>query len=149
MHSLPLSLKYKLAAEIHKDVLDSIPFFRKTEHKSKLFLSWVGHRLVPRYFAGYQHIYEENEELSSIFFVTSGEIAYVMPMHNNAVYYTVKKGAIIGFEDYPYFLKMNEIPYDHLCIIASNKSAVMRKFSVMTSRKSHVLEFSISDLIQM
>lgn len=45
MSSLPLSLKHKLAAQIHKDVLVNFTFF---EGKKKSFLPWMGHRLVPR-----------------------------------------------------------------------------------------------------
>jgi hypothetical protein len=48
MKSLPLGIKTRLASEIHKDVLES---FKKFFANETMFLSWVGHRLVPRFVA--------------------------------------------------------------------------------------------------
>lgn len=58
MESLPLSIKTRLATEIYKDVLEGFSIFFNIE---KSFLSWVGHRLVPRMFTDKQYIYQETE----------------------------------------------------------------------------------------
>jgi hypothetical protein len=55
MASLPLGLKHKLAQEVHKDVIENFDLFKDIKEKS--FLSWVGHRLLPRLFADKQYMY--------------------------------------------------------------------------------------------
>lgn len=50
MQSLPLSMKCRLATEIHRDVLENFTFFKNSK-ESQSFLSWIGHRLLPRMFA--------------------------------------------------------------------------------------------------
>ena len=70
MVTLPLSLKCKLAAEIHKDFYENFSFFRKVKEKS--FLSWVGHRLLPRMIHEKQYLYQETEELNGFYFIKEG-----------------------------------------------------------------------------
>ena len=53
------------------------------------------------------YLYQETMEMSSIFFIKEGELAFVLPSLNNAIYLMVKKGEIIGFEDYVYHLSYN------------------------------------------
>lgn len=47
MQTLPLSLRHQMAQEIHKDIALNFSFFKKIENE-KSFLSWIGHRLLPR-----------------------------------------------------------------------------------------------------
>lgn len=112
-------------------------------------MSWIGHRLVPRLIPAMQHLYEENEEMHSIYFISTGEFAYVLPIHDNAVYFSVLKGTVIGFEDYPYYLSEQNKSFDKLDDLAENRSSVQRKFSVMSAKKAQALELSITDLIDM
>lgn len=58
MASLPLQLKYKVAKALHSNVLESFPFFQYANQKSKTFLSWIGHRLVPRQVSYGKLLYE-------------------------------------------------------------------------------------------
>ena len=63
MNSLPIQLKMKLASSIHGDVLNDFEFFKFAEKHSKTFLSWIGHRLVPRMISYGQYLYERSDEI--------------------------------------------------------------------------------------
>jgi len=147
MSSLPLSLKYKLSAEIHKDVYNDFRFFRYAGSQKKSLLSWISHRLVPRLTPAFQYLYEEFEELNSIYFIKTEGFCYVLPFHNNAVYKVVDKGSVIGFEDYPYIFTERGIKYEELESHTSQK--LHRNFSVMSQKKALSLELPISNLFEM
>ena len=46
MDRLPHRLKINMSKEIHRDLTQTFSFFEQQPEKQ--FLSWVGHRLVPR-----------------------------------------------------------------------------------------------------
>lgn len=55
-----------------------------------------------------QIVYEKNEEFNSIYFVSAGELAVVIPSNSsidrNCIVYKTKRGHMIGFEDYAFYL---------------------------------------------
>ena len=110
MLTLPLALRCKLATEIHKDVINGFSFFQKVKEKS--FLSWVGHRLLPRMIHEKQYLYEETEELNGFYFIQEGNLAFVLANFDNAIYKKIIPGKMIGFEDYSYFLNIANAPFD-------------------------------------
>lgn len=69
-------------------------------------MSWIGHRLVPRLLSHSQYVYEEKDELNSIYFVSAGELAFCLANKGNAVFYKVKIGYMLGLEDYAHYIKM-------------------------------------------
>ena len=46
--------------------------------------------------------------MHSIFFVSHGEFGFCFPEYENAIYYKVKTGTMVGFEDYPHRLRENK-----------------------------------------
>lgn len=79
--SLPLKLKIDLGKLIHKDVEEFL-FFKQLQTEnlkmSESFLSWVGHRLLPRLCQRSQYIYQTSEEITGIFFIKYGKVAFVI-----------------------------------------------------------------------
>jgi CRP-like cAMP-binding protein len=84
---------------------ENSPFFKQSQEMEKSFLSWVGHRLFPRLIAEKQYLYQETEEITGIYFIKHGSLAFVFPNFDNAVYSRVQKGDFIGFEDYIYHMQ--------------------------------------------
>ena len=146
MLTLPLSLKCKLAQEIHKDVTENFTFFRRVKEKS--FLSWVGHRLLPRMIHEKQYLYQETEELNGFYFIKEGDLAFVLANFDNAIYKKVSKGRIIGFEDYSYFLNMKKQGFDSLDALEHNQSSITRKFTVISRTKVQALELPTLEIIR-
>lgn len=104
MSCLPLELKYKLAHEIHHDVLTEFDLFKQIScQKEKIaFISWVGHRLVPRMRTAKDFLYQEMDQINGVFLVKEGLVAFVLDNHQNAIYWRAKPGSIVGFEDVVY-----------------------------------------------
>lgn len=82
MDSLPINLKMKLASAIHGDVLCSFKFFKEASLISKTYMSWIGHRLIPRLLSMNQFVYEEKEDIQSIYFISAGELVFCLPKKN-------------------------------------------------------------------
>lgn len=147
MQSLPLSLKYKLADSIHKDVIDKFEFFMKVQEKS--FLSWVGHRLLPRLVCSRQYLYQETDEMQGFYFIKEGEVAFVLASFDNAIYQRRKEGSMLGFEDYIYHFHQAGLSVESLHIIEANKSQFLRKFTVITTNKVEALELPTAEVMKM
>lgn len=73
-----------MAQEIFKNFEETFPFLKKIKEKS--FLSWIGHRLVPRMINDRTYLYQETEEISGLFFLKEGSVAFVVPASDNAIY---------------------------------------------------------------
>ena len=94
-------------------------------------------------------MYEETEEIDSFFFIKKGVLAFVLTAHENAVYKWIKRGTIVGFEDYPYYLLGNGLTYDELRTIELNPSKVKREFSLIAKTVVEALELPIEDIVKM
>lgn len=90
MISLPLRLRHQMAQEIYKNVAETFPFLKSIKEKS--FLSWIGHRLVPRMINEKAFLYQETEELSGMFFIKDGCVAFILPRYENAIYKRIESG---------------------------------------------------------
>ena len=135
METLPLSLKTRLSREIHRDVFNN-NFFKTC--KDKAFGTWVSSRLLPRFSNKNEYLYEETDEITGFYFIKTGDIAFVLPQENNAIYWRASAGDQIGFEDYVY--KMQEDMGDHLDL----SGHAYRKFTVISLTKVHALELPTS-----
>lgn len=150
MSTLPLSLKYKLANHLHKDVMASFELFKQVEEmEEKSFLSWVGHRLVPRLTNTKQYLYQETDEMQGFFFIKEGKLAFVLACQENAIFDKVEKEQMVGFEDYVYILKANGMDYEQdLVTLEQNRLMFTRKFTVITLEKVEALELPIDEVIK-
>lgn len=148
MSCLPLQLKYKLANEIHHDVLVEFDLFKQipTDQERTAFLSWVGHRLVPRMRTMKDFLYQEMDLINGVFFIKEGIVAFVLVNYKNAIYWRAKQGSIVGFEDVVYPLWQHNVSkedFEFKDIIAAK---VQRKFTVITVSNVQTLEISSEDI---
>lgn len=147
MKSLPLSLKFKLAQHLHKDVYENVEFF-KNIHEERSFLSWVGHRLIPRLIAKKQYLYQETDEMYSVYFIKMGSVAFVLWTFENAIFHTVNNGGMVGFDDYAYHIAKEGETYDFLKTIEMKRGQFPRNFTVITTCKVEALELEMSDVVK-
>lgn len=72
---------------------------------SDSFLSWVGHRLLPRLSQRGHYIYQNQEEITGIFFVKRGRVAFTIGklMEHSPILKEYGEGDILGFEDFAYW----------------------------------------------
>ena len=76
VEELPYKLRIELASRIHKKILAAVNFFKD---KPKDFIAFIGHRLRPIRIKRGQYIYKQGEPAIEIYFLTSGEAAFVLP----------------------------------------------------------------------
>lgn len=100
MEEIPDKLKVTLAGEVHRDIKEQIKFFSKNMESS--FLSWVGHRLIPRIMEDEVFLYQDFDPIDGIYFLKAGTVAFIAPRLNNKVFFEVNCGEIVGLEDIVY-----------------------------------------------
>lgn len=141
MQSLPLHLKELLATEVHKELFQQFKFFKVEEGAEKSFITWVSHRLLPRIYFSSQYLYKEKDELTGVFCIKSGSLAFVLVEYRNAIYLKKASGSIIGYEDYLMPMLVNnesETKFD---------ASITRQFTARAIAQIQALELPSTDLL--
>jgi hypothetical protein len=73
--TLPPQLRADLSYLIHKEKVQSLPFFRVQSQK---FIGYISQFLTPAKFTKGNYIYEEGDEADCIYFITKGKVGYIL-----------------------------------------------------------------------
>ena len=107
-----------------------------SQHDNSNFTEWVCPLLKSRLFIEDLPIYREMEEIQAIYFLESGEVAYVLPRYQNRVFVTVSESETFGTVDIAFrFLELEKLrQFDENS--PQNQSAldgpILHKFSTHT-----------------
>ena len=89
LDELPHNLKVKLSYEMHYNVISKFPFFK---NKPEEFIAHIGALLKPVHIAEGEYIYKEGEPISDIYFLTEGQVAFVLSEFDDSPFITIDKG---------------------------------------------------------
>jgi len=84
---LPQFLKTRLAMEIHRNIYETISFFK---HQPRDFIAWIVPLLKKTMYQKDQYIYSEGEIIDYIFFIEKGSAGFVLPRYQNTIYIIVE-----------------------------------------------------------
>lgn len=75
-NELPPDLQIKLALEIHKDIYETIDFFKD---KPQEFVGWCVPMLKIMVYHEDQYIYQEGDSIDFLYFIEKGTAGFVLP----------------------------------------------------------------------
>ncbi|CDW84852.1 UNKNOWN [Stylonychia lemnae] len=99
MDDLPNGLKTKLAVEANHQLCDSIDFLKRQDQQ---FILWVFPLLKPFFVPQYDYIYKDGDEILEIYFLESGEAAFVLQKFIDDIYINIEQGNYFGDIDLIY-----------------------------------------------
>ncbi|CDW85072.1 UNKNOWN [Stylonychia lemnae] len=99
MDDLPNGLKTKLAVEANHQLCDSIDFLKRQDQQ---FILWVFPLLKPFFVPQYDYIYKDGDEILEIYFLESGEAAFVLQKFIDDIYINIEQGNYFGDIDLVY-----------------------------------------------
>ena len=129
MGELPYKLRIELAFRIHQKMLSDVKFFQE---KPKDFIAFVGHRLRPIRVKRGQYIYKQGEPVLEIYFLTSGEAAFVLTQCDDLAFLIIEAGDVFGIIDL--------VPETKQSILIKE---VARTFSVLALENCEILCLSL------
>ncbi len=101
----------QLSCILHKDIMDSVPFFKD---KPKSFLAAICPAFRPMKVAKGEFIFMEGDPadesnphisfslklLLEVFFLKSGQVAYVIPKYHNFKFLKIREGSLLEYTCY-------------------------------------------------
>jgi hypothetical protein len=93
---LPDKLQIQMAMFIHKARYEKIRYF---QGKSEVFITWICPLLKPESFSEKMVIYNEGDEVESIFFMIKGKAGFILPRFDNTSYISIHIGELFGLID--------------------------------------------------
>lgn len=162
MDELPHKLKRNLAMTIYSKKFQHVQFFSRKESS---FIIWVGTAIRPVKLEEGDYIYKEGEKILEMYFIVNGEVSYVLPRYNHAIYITSEKGSHFAHEDILGSRKLEEsldasqaptVQYfsrtqtkQQQKSQEKEKSKLYRKFTVLVGRHCELISLNIVDLEKM
>jgi CRP-like cAMP-binding protein len=145
---LPYKLRLDLAMEIHKNIYNTIDFFK---NKERSFIAWIGPLLKPNHTQELEYIFQEGEEIKEIYFVVTGVAGYVLPRFDNTVYIKIECGDHFGHVDLVYYQEIlqTQISQHHTRRFHRKKKTLIRKFTVQALIDCELLILLMEDLDKM
>ena len=138
IESLDPGLKQEVYRKMYAYTKSCIQFFSVQNNSN--FTEWVCPLLKSRLFIENMAIYREMEEIEAIYFLESGEVAYVLPRFQNKVFITVTESETFGTADIAFrFLELeklrlngeNSTQYQSVL-----NSPMLQKFTTMTKKRA-------------
>ena len=94
LDSLDSRLKLEVYRHMYGYTKERIQFFSKNSDPE--FTAWICPLLKSRLFIEDMPVFREMETLQAIYFLESGEVAYVLPQYQNRVYVKVAESETFG-----------------------------------------------------
>lgn len=97
IQELPYRLRMEVALYIYEEKFNDMKFLKQIQQPS--FLSWLCPLLKPVFLTSDQYISMEGDDIKGVYFMMSGQGAYVLPVFANTAYITVAVGDNFGLSD--------------------------------------------------
>lgn len=137
MSELPHKLKLEVSLYIHDETYKKINAFKK---RSSAFIAWICPLLKPSEYPKEDYIFFEGDDVTNIFFLSSGKAGFVLPKYRNTTYIDIEEGDHFGIIDIiASILDTNydlEQWYGHLDVL-------QRQFTVMCVKNCECLCLSV------
>lgn len=149
LDNLPQTLSIKMTMHIHEQRYERITF---TKDKSKSFISWLCPLMKPIPYNQKQYIFQEQDDVSNIYFLIKGTASFVLPLYDDAKYVNINVGDHFGVIDI-IGSQPKELDIDLVNWVLNDwlfyKTRIRRQFTVMACQQVEVLAVSIHDLQKM
>ena len=123
---------------IHESRYKKIQFLNG---KTRSFISWICPLLKPLGFVERQYVYQEGDDVSSIYFLIKGKASFVLPSYENTCYVKINKGNHFGIMDIiGSIVTNNELCQDSWF---QRKELIHRQFTIMAFKDIECLTLSI------
>ena len=109
--------------------------------KTRSFISWICPLLKPLSFVQKQYVFQEGDDISSIYFVINGMASFVLPSYENTSYVNINKGNHFGIMDILGSIVTNNDLY--LESWFERKEIIHRQFTIMAFKDIECLTLSI------
>lgn len=93
---LPHKLKLEVSLYIHEETYKKINIFKK---RSSAFIAWICPLLKPSEYPVEDYIFFEGDDVTNIYFLSSGKAGFVLPKYRNTTYIGVDEGDHFGIID--------------------------------------------------
>lgn len=140
---LPQSLKNESALFIHAKTYKKIWFL---QNQTLSFLAFICPLLKPLLCQGGEYVYQEGDEILSIYFLNDGVAGSVLPRHRNVKFIDYPAGSHFGVMDIVSSCFKLDIELDNWIW---NHEKLKREFTVMCQEVSEILTLSIRDLYEL
>lgn len=140
---LPHKLKMELSLHLHEDTYKKIEILKD---RSSAFIAWICPLLKPHEYPRNEYIYLENDDVTHIYFLSSGKSGFVLPKYRNATYIEIPEGKHFGIIDIVHSVLQSDYEIEHWY---SHKDLLLRHFTVMSLGKTECMTLSIQDLQRM
>lgn len=90
-----------------------------------------------------EYVYQEGEEINSIYFLKEGEVGYVLPRHHNIKYCDYPEGSHFGEMDIISSCYVNNIDLEDWQMYLDR---MKREFTIMSQKISEIMSLSTKDL---
>ena len=87
----------EVALYIYEEKFNRMKFLKQIQQPS--FLSWLCPLLKSVFLTSDQYISMEGDDIKGVYFMMSGEGAYVLPVFANTAYITIEVGEHFGLSD--------------------------------------------------
>lgn len=93
LQELPSDLKIEASYYYFENTIRQIKFFKS---RSKTFIAWICPLLRPQSHRKEQYVFHENDHVTQIYYLKTGQAGYVLPRHKNMLYLKLEQGVQIG-----------------------------------------------------
>lgn len=132
---------------LHEQTYKKISFLQS---RTNSFKAWICPLLKPALYLDTQYIYLDEDDISHIYFVKSGNCGFVLPKHANAKYIDINVGAHFGIIDIVASVLKHKDGLEMLNDWVSHREILKRQFTCAAGNKHcELLQLSIFDLTRM
>ena len=89
VYGLPHKYKLELSLFIHEKTYKKIEIFKG---RSSSFISWICPLLKPMEYPKQSYIFFEGDDVTNIYFLTTGTAGFVFPKYENTTYIEIAEG---------------------------------------------------------
>lgn len=138
IQELPHKLKTEVSLYVYEQRYNKIKFFR---NRNVSFILWMCPILKPQIYTEHQYVYLENERIQEMYFLITGEAAFVLPRYKGAKYIIIREGNHFGIIDIVGSCQTQDIDITEWY---KKKALMFRQFSIQSTKNSEALSLDIS-----
>ena len=112
MKNLPHKLRLQVLSEVHRDLETTFQIFQKVSSNKGTLLQFLSNSFECEYFKPDDFLYRELDKIIYCYFIQKGSLEFIVPRFENAVFYKVNQGDIVGLEDYIYNLTNEGVTFE-------------------------------------
>jgi len=111
LDDLPYRTMVKTIMYIYQHHISKVDFLK---NQSENFLAWICPLLQQVFIPMDQYLYYETDMIIEIYFITTGQAGFVIPLDDNICYIDIMKGDFFGEIDFIFPAKQHQMDVDQM-----------------------------------